>query len=194
MTEKLQNQISAFIDGELPDAEQELLIRRLARDTECRASLRRYALIGSVMRSSSVNLAVADLSQGIAAAIESEPSHDGTLIDEDGLLKILKPIAGIAVAATVALVAITSFQSPDVGSTDEPPQISQQTTGGSAIVVPASYAPGGSNGRLTNYLIQHSEYSAPMGSRNVQLEIIGNDEVVAEEAEQATDGDEKAQE
>ncbi len=193
MTERLHDQISAFLDGELPDAEQELLIRRLARDTECRATLRRYALIGSVMRSSSVNLAVADLSLGVAAAIESEPSHDGTIAEEDRLLKILKPIAGIAVAATVALVAITSLQPADVGGMDESPQISQLPMIGNVTAVPASYDLDSNTDRLTNYLIQHSEYSAPMGSRNVLLEIIGNDEVV-DESEQATDGDEKAEE
>ena len=65
--------------------------------------------------------------------------------------------------------------------------------GGNVSAVPVNYAPDNNSDRLTNYLIQHSEYS-PMGSRNVLLEIIGNDEVVAEKAEQATDGDEKAEE
>ncbi len=193
MTEKLQNQISAFIDGELPDAEQELLIRRLARDTECRATLRRYALIGSVMRSFSVNLAVADLSQGVAVAIESEPSHDGTGTAEDRLFRVLKPIAGIAVAASVALLAIVSLQAPDVDGIGESPPVVQAGMGGNVSAVPVNYVPDNNSDRLTNYLIQHSEYS-PMGSRNVLLEIIGNDEVVAEKAEQATNGDEKAEE
>jgi negative regulator of sigma E activity len=156
------------------------------------------------MRSANVNLAVADLSQGVAAAIESEPSHDGTGTDEDRLFRILKPVAGIAVAATVALVAIVSLQAPevDVDGMDGTPPVVQGTTAGNVIAVPASYSLGNNNDRLTNYLIQHSEYSAPMGSRNVLLEIIGNDEIVAEETakktarntETATDGDEKAEE
>ena len=45
------SQLSAMFDGELPDAECELVARRLSRDPELRRSWSNYGLIGAVLRS-----------------------------------------------------------------------------------------------------------------------------------------------
>ncbi|MGA0027689.1 MAG: sigma-E factor negative regulatory protein, partial [Steroidobacteraceae bacterium] len=50
MTETIKEQLSAFLDGELPEAETTLLLKRLERDDDLRATLSRYSLIGAVMR------------------------------------------------------------------------------------------------------------------------------------------------
>jgi hypothetical protein len=50
MSEQIREQISAFLDGELPGSETELLLKRLTRDAELRESFGRYALIGEAMR------------------------------------------------------------------------------------------------------------------------------------------------
>ncbi len=44
MSEQIREQVSAFLDGELPDSETELLLKRLTRDGELRESFGRYAL------------------------------------------------------------------------------------------------------------------------------------------------------
>jgi len=48
--EQLQEQLSAFVDGELPVEEVELLLRRLERDAGHRQRFSRYVTIGSLMR------------------------------------------------------------------------------------------------------------------------------------------------
>ncbi len=53
MSEQIREQVSAFLDGELPDSETELLLKRLTRDAELRESFGRYALIGEALRGSS---------------------------------------------------------------------------------------------------------------------------------------------
>ena len=44
MSEQIREQVSAFLDGELPNSETELLLKRLTRDAELRESFGRYAL------------------------------------------------------------------------------------------------------------------------------------------------------
>ena len=50
MNEMLDSQLSAMFDNELPDAECELLARRLSRDETLKARWRRYAVIGAAVR------------------------------------------------------------------------------------------------------------------------------------------------
>src|SRR6266403_955273 len=50
MSEQIREQVSAFLDGELPDSETKLLLKRLTRDGELRESFGRYALIGEAVR------------------------------------------------------------------------------------------------------------------------------------------------
>jgi len=54
MTERIKEQLSAFLDGELPEPESALLLKRLERDDELRGALSRYSLIGAVLRHRSV--------------------------------------------------------------------------------------------------------------------------------------------
>ncbi len=51
MSEQIREQVSAFLDGELPNTETELLLKRLTRDGELRESFGRYAVIGEALRS-----------------------------------------------------------------------------------------------------------------------------------------------
>ncbi|MGH8244565.1 MAG: sigma-E factor negative regulatory protein, partial [Steroidobacteraceae bacterium] len=50
MTDRIKEQLSAFLDGELPDPESALLLKRLERDDDLRGALSRYSLIGAVLR------------------------------------------------------------------------------------------------------------------------------------------------
>ena len=50
MTEKIHDQISAFIDDELSEQESAFLVRRLERDTDARHRAMRYMLIGNALR------------------------------------------------------------------------------------------------------------------------------------------------
>ncbi len=53
MSEQIREQVSAFLDGELPSSETELLLKRLTRDAELRESFGRYALVGEALRGAS---------------------------------------------------------------------------------------------------------------------------------------------
>ena len=65
MSEQIREQVSAFLDGELPDSETDLLLKRLSRDSDLRDAFGRYALIAEVVRSPNGG----PLSRGFSAAV-----------------------------------------------------------------------------------------------------------------------------
>src|ERR1019366_7773549 len=105
MSEQIREQVSAFLDGELPNAETELLLKRLTRDAELRESFGRYALIGESLRGGSH----ARLTQGFTArvnrAIDGEPLVAAAQPVRGRSTRWWRPFAGAAVAAGVAAVA-----------------------------------------------------------------------------------------
>ena len=50
MNDAIKTQISAFVDGELPDNESEMLLRRLSQDLELRQQAAEYFAIGRAMQ------------------------------------------------------------------------------------------------------------------------------------------------
>jgi len=105
MNEALKMQISAFVDGELPDNESELLLRRLCQDAEMRRQVGEYLQIGRLVRRERDYGGVDGLRGRIAAAIgdESPPAADKPSDLGSGFIS---PTSGIAVAALVAVAAL----------------------------------------------------------------------------------------
>jgi sigma-E factor negative regulatory protein RseA len=104
------SQLSAMFDGELPDAECELVARRLSRDPELRRSWSNYGLIGAVLRSET--LAPSQLAPRVHAALASEPAIDPNAKPEPVAERPLHlprwavPVSGVGVAAGLAAVAV----------------------------------------------------------------------------------------
>ncbi len=110
MNEAIRMQLSAFVDGELPDNEKELLLRRLSQDAELRRELGEYLAIGRAMRGELRPAGVDLLRDRIDSAIESGEGIE--LPDEDVASpdRRLRPLAGFAIAASVALLALVGLQ------------------------------------------------------------------------------------
>jgi sigma-E factor negative regulatory protein RseA len=65
------SQLSAMFDGELSEAECELLSRRLGRDEQLRGRWARYSVIGAALRSEPVAKVSGDFSRRVGAAIDA---------------------------------------------------------------------------------------------------------------------------
>ncbi len=107
-------QLSAFVDGELPANEAEMLMRRMGQDAELRKEVAEYLAIGRLIRAEA-GIAGADrLYERIAAEIGNEHSDTATasadLVAASSVSRAIRPLAGFAIAATVALIAIFSLQ------------------------------------------------------------------------------------
>ena len=105
MNEALKMQISAFVDGELPDNESELLLRRLSQDAAMRQQVAEYLEIGRLLRRDRDLPGLDKLRGRIATALgdEMQPVEDEKPAVGSSLMT---PASGIAVAATVAVVAL----------------------------------------------------------------------------------------
>jgi sigma-E factor negative regulatory protein RseA len=181
MTDAIKEQLSACLDGELPKAELDLLLKRLERDPELRDSIGRYALIGEALRNDRPVVAKG-LAAKLAAALEQEAAPHGAA---KIWIKRLRPAAGIAVAAGVAAVAVLSVQRAGV----DPAQVALEPAapaaegieldiGNSSYVVPpntptTAFVPAA---RLTNYVVAHSEYSSPLARRSVLSGVLAEDD------------------
>ena len=73
MNDALKMQISAFVDGELPENESELLLRRLSQDISLRQQVAEYIEIGRQIRQDHDVPGISDLRDRIAVALGEEP-------------------------------------------------------------------------------------------------------------------------
>ena len=110
MNEAIKMQISAFVDGELPDSEADLLLRRMSQDAKLRREAADYLEIGRIMRSEASVRGVERLRERIAAAIDDKVLEEGDVGPDSESGKAMRPLLGIAVAASVALIAIFGLQ------------------------------------------------------------------------------------
>jgi negative regulator of sigma E activity len=110
MSEQILEQVSAFLDGELPNAETELLLKRLTRDAELRESFGRYALIGEALRGQGSHILAGGFASRVNLAIDGEPSQVVPHAQQSRISRWWRPLAGVTVAAGVAAVAIVALQ------------------------------------------------------------------------------------
>lgn len=108
MNEALKMQISAFVDGELPENEAQLLLRRLSQDQAMRQQVAEYLRIGRLMRRDQELPGMDGLRGRIAATLGQEPIETGVEKPVVGS-NLMTPASGIAVAATVAAVALVGL-------------------------------------------------------------------------------------
>jgi sigma-E factor negative regulatory protein RseA len=183
MNEELDSQLSAMYDDELPPAECELLARRLSRDEHLKARWGRYAVVGAVIRAERGVRLNAPLAGRVNAVLLAEPAlaaHTAPRDRRHGRVRWWQPLAGAAVAASVATVSIVWLraQAPAAGGpltaqVAAPAQVATATTAGSAqgdsYVVPRRAPPAVvvPSTELANYVVAHSMFSPPVARRNL---------------------------
>ena len=125
MNDALRMQISAFVDGELPENENELLLRRLSQDAALRQQVAQYLEIGRLIRQDHEVPGMGELRDRIAAALGEEPAQH-PVETELPASRFTRPAIGVAIAASVAVIALLGIrqiyaptENGDVGD-DEP--------------------------------------------------------------------------
>lgn len=110
MNDAIRMQISAFVDGELPSNEAEMLLRRMSHDAELRQQVADYLETGRMIRGERSIAGMGRLRERIAAAVDEKPLQEGPGDAEHAAPRYVRPLAGVAIAATVALAAIFGLQ------------------------------------------------------------------------------------
>ncbi len=178
MTDRIREQMSALLDGELPQDEVGLLVRRLERDEQLRRAFGNYVLAGETLRSPGGALASAGFAARVSAAIDSGVAGPATVQGESPAERHWsRPFAATAVAASAALFAVLLMK-PDARDGGGIAQSTLERARASFASLPvgqaASPTPAHSQ-RLAGYLVAHSQFASAISRRNVWSGVLASD-------------------
>jgi negative regulator of sigma E activity len=188
-------QISAFVDGELPDAEADLLLRRMSQDAELRHKAAEYLEIGRALRGESNVKGIDRLLERIASEIDDKPLVDDVVKPESVPARAMRPLVGVAVAASVAMIAIFGMQIT--------PGIDDEVTSESAVVAESAEDPGYTvpqqiDDQLRQYYLSHGASSSELGANGMNARLVtlrlSEERLSEEEVEDSNEADESADE
>ena len=176
MSEKRKEQLSALVDGELL-SDIEPAVDEMLKTAELKDSWARYHLIRDTLKQSVPPQLDFSFGQRVSASIASEPTILAPTVSTNTLLK---PIAGFAIAASVAAMAILGIQqNQDDASSEEQTIVSlqPQTMTDSAPLRTVSLSDSGtssdreleaeSRARLNNYMLNYNEHRSQSGLQGV---------------------------
>jgi len=160
MSEQLREGLSALIDGETGEREAARLLDQITRDAELKAAWERYHFVSDVLRNDLPRVFGEDLVERVRRSIETEPVM---FRRRQRPAAVLKPVAGFALAASIAVVAVFGFRGMvgPSGGGDEPvalagdaPEQTQLAGMRWDVDLP------GVEDRLNTYLVNHNEHTA----------------------------------
>lgn len=136
-----EEQLSSLLDSALDGHQLAAFMQDLKRDPVKDAeTAKRYRLMGDVMRDELDQASFMDISSAVSRAIELEPAHKSvsdiaaqkvetkSVINLSALFSSwFKPVAGVAVAASVAVVTLVTFNAVNNESTPNTVQLAQAT-------------------------------------------------------------------
>jgi sigma-E factor negative regulatory protein RseA len=102
--ERLDQSLSALMDGEATDMELHRLLKEVSEGSELRDKWKRYHMVSSALKGDAAITPI-DYSAAISAAIDEEPSHR-----QSALAGFVGSAGRFAIAASVALVAVLGVQ------------------------------------------------------------------------------------
>jgi sigma-E factor negative regulatory protein RseA len=170
MNNDIHEQLSALVDDELSDAESALLVRRLAADSDLRHTLSRYHLVSDSIHDNLPRQVDCRFHERVRAALQDEAAIHAV---PRSTARWYRPVAGFALAASVAVVAVLTLQNTreDNGpaadmqalATVPSPDNFIRAENVSAPGLPSTRAPG-----LEDvYLVNHNEFAANRGMQGM---------------------------
>lgn len=184
MTDQVKEQLSAVVDSELPPEEQQLLVTRLVKDEGLARCWHRYHLIHDAIHKQLPEQLAIELLGRVRNALADDPPL--SVSTGRRMAAWLRPLAGAAVAASVAVIAV-------IGVRNLPVETTPQTVVAGAAETPPAAAGGAEVVRvrgirwnvdrprvadqLNGYLVNHSEYAARSGAPGIgpHVRIVGYD-------------------
>ena len=172
MSKESLEHLSSLMDGELSNEAGSFLTRRLFSNEEMCGSWERYHLIRDCIRQPGSKQMITGFSERVSATLNAEKVPTVSAWRTN---RWLKPVSGLAIAASVALVAIlvTAPQPGQVpGEVDATlatqgaqPFISPNTLARSPVSQAASFAPAqqANSNRLNAYLLRHNQMARTAG-------------------------------
>jgi sigma-E factor negative regulatory protein RseA len=176
----MKEEISALLDGEGNDLERERALRALDADPALRKTWERYHLASAAIRRELGVMVSSGLADHLHARLQNEAQE--TTARHPLTPRVLKFTAGLAIAASVAAVAILNLPplvSPSVIS------VARNATGpatGKNSVADARKTPTEQQIALSPYLVQHGEFTPAAGMNGMlsYVRVISRDSAVTD--------------
>ena len=171
MSEDKREQLSAMMDGEL-DASDASVVDALMNSDNLKSSWGRYHLVSDCLQQQLPESVDQDLAQRISDSLEAEPHILAPVSKRKST--VLKPIAGFAIAASVATVAILGIQQNDdkgaangniaiAANSSAIPQSLSQPVANSVDENQLRQVKSDARARMNSYLVNYSEYRTNAG-------------------------------
>ena len=177
MTQR-DEQLSALLDDALTDQQLDYFMQDLKRDPIADGeAAQRYRLMGDVMRDEIDQSSFIDISGAVHRSIELEPAYTEsvTKISQKSGTNLavifsswVKPLTGMALAASVAMVTLLTFNSVQNSETAQPAQLAQSSTvqpvnpeiaRNVQVASTLSIKTSEQQKQLAEYMMQHSGYA-----------------------------------
>ncbi len=170
MTIRPKEVLSAFVDEETSSFETHLSVKEIVTDESQRSRWERYHLIRDTLRGNVPPTVDKEFCKRIMTAIDSTAEIE--LPSERSTRKsyaLLKPIAGVAIAASVAIVTVLSVKVLIIDSPNGDPAAVAQLQAGDhqdgpkrEITLDGSISSSNTReeARLNSYLVNHAEFAS----------------------------------
>ncbi len=174
MKDRIYEQLSALVDDELADSEQSLLIRQMARNPELRERLLHYQLISDALHDNLPQQIDTCFHERVHAAVQQEVAID---VAPSRFAALFTPLAGLAIAASVAVVAVVSLQTVRQQDTAVTASVATAPSVDSYIRAENAPTPVAPARGLDVYLVNHNEFAVNRGMQGMlpYVRIIGQD-------------------
>lgn len=176
MNEALREQISAYVDGELSENESELLLRRMCQDADLRGLVAGYMTMGRAVRGDAYSMRVEELRVRVAEQLGEQSGTQLGVEPQPAVSKYMRPVAGVGIAAGVAVMALVLLQQVDpiVPSTANNDLAAVAIDEVPLYTVPTVEQVSGNrpSGMLTQYYQVHNERAADMGGRGILTRLV----------------------
>lgn len=194
MTEANREQISSLMDGELERGARDFLVRRLSSDPELSSRWRRYHMIRACLHKMPVQ--TVDLSERVALALGEDPELRSVAPG----IGWIKPLAGTAIAASVAVAALVSINTSMLERgqperlVEQPGFVSQPTALDLPFnqpLVPVSFSStsAADRERISTYVLRHNQAAGGTGFASYVPIVAGARAVPADPDQPAEDDD-----
>jgi sigma-E factor negative regulatory protein RseA len=169
MSKETLEHLSSLMDGELSRETGLFLTRRLSTDQELSQAWRRYHLIRDCLRQPGGRVPLVDIARCMRNALGQETLATPVAA---GRNRWVRPVSGLAIAATVAVMAVIAIGPGQREATDPVPEraalpsfASPNVKTDSPVTQAASFNPADQvgNARLNAYLLRHNQLSGSTG-------------------------------
>lgn len=199
MSKESLEHLSSLMDGEMSRDSGMFLTRRVASDEALCDTWERYHLIRDCIRQPGSKYFVTGMSARLNASLAAEQTPSVSIWRSN---RWLKPVSGMAIAASVAMMAIV-VTAPQPGAIPGPegdallstaanqPFVSPNILPLAPVSQPASFTPSGNSGaeRLNAYLLRHNQMAGTAGRQG----FVSFVPIVATQASDQVEADKKNQ-